>query len=96
MNNLNETFGLLELMRDNERHVMVKSFEVYYKCIKCNGSGIDLEFDDEELSVSTTMSVCKYCEGKGVFDFVENVRNNVKTKMVKNETIKSERRWIHP
>ena len=68
----------------NGRYEKVKRMPVYYKCIKCNGTGLSNYSTKADFTFWDGHSTCKVCDGKGVFDFIENLTCGVETEEVKN------------
>ena len=63
-------------------YLQIRELDVYYKCVKCNGTGLGNYSRHRELTLWDGTSRCVICNGKGVFDFIENVLNGIETEEV--------------
>jgi len=78
-----------EAIRDNEnlneRYIRVRELDLYYKCIACDGTGLDNYSQYKDVKLWDGKSICEVCKGKGIFDWVENTMCGCKTEKVENK-----------
>ena len=73
----------------HKRFLEIKKLPSYYKCVKCNGTGLSnvIKIGDETWSDFSWdgHSLCRICKGFGIFDWVENLTCDIETIFVENE-----------
>ena len=82
---MNNPFCLSQHETENERYTRIQKTGHYYKCVKCNGTGLDNYIIRKDLTLWDGMSNCKVCNGLGIFDWVENLTCNIETELVEKE-----------
>ena len=71
MSEFNLTYS--EINEVNVRYSQIRNDPIYYKCVKCNGTGLTNYRKFGEFTTWSEGSYCETCKGRGIFDFVENV-----------------------